>query len=146
VAWARGTYRGRVSDEQPGTPAPDAPAPAPAHPVLRFTALRILIFLATAGVLYLFQLRGFWLLLLSLVVSGVISAFALNRARESAAGGFVDVVQRVNKRIDDSARAEDGPVVDVSAPAAAADMRATPADDDLDAFEPTDEPTDGTSR
>ena len=76
--------------------------------VIVFTALRIGLFL---GVWLLLQmitpLRGLWALVVAIILSGVISAFALNRQR-SAMG---EVVGRffggINDRIEAASRAED---------------------------------------
>ncbi|MCP4743557.1 MAG: DUF4229 domain-containing protein [Actinomycetales bacterium] len=76
--------------------------------VIVFTVLRIGLFL---GVWLLLQvitpLRGLWVLVVAIILSGVISAFTLNRQR-SAMG---EVVGRffggINDRIDAASRAED---------------------------------------
>ena len=129
----------------PAADAPDAAAPRGGHPVLVYTALRLLLLTVTAGVLYLLGLRNILLLLVfAFLISGVISIFALNRTREVAAVGVVSAVQKVNHRIDESARAEDGPAPAVeasdaapAAPAAGSSRsREIPADDDLDDLEP----------
>lgn len=147
-----------VSQDEPAT-ADQTPAASGGHPVLVYTALRLLLLVITAGVLYLFGLRNILLLLVfAFLISGVISIFALNRRREVAAVEVVTAVQKVNQRIDESAKAEDVPDDDLDAsgtPVAAADTsdssddaapgraakpakRDVPADDDLDDLEPTD--------
>ena len=73
-----------------------------------FTALRIGLFLGVWLVLQIISpLQGLWALVVAIVLSGVISAFALNRQR-SAMG---EVVGRffggINARIDAASRAED---------------------------------------
>ncbi|GGV11235.1 DUF4229 domain-containing protein [Actinomadura sp. LOL_016] len=50
--------------------------------VILYTIARFVIFAATAGVLALFGARGFLLLLLSLLVSGVISYVLLSAQRD----------------------------------------------------------------
>jgi hypothetical protein len=75
--------------------------------VLIYTGLRVLLFLGVGAVLYLVGLRGVWLLLFAILISGVISAFVLNRVREGAAFGITSAVRKANRRIEESARAED---------------------------------------
>jgi hypothetical protein len=158
-----------VSQDEPA-PAADAPAASGGHPVLVYTGLRLLLLVITAGVLYLFGLRNILLLLVfAFLISGVISIFVLNRRREVAAVEVVTAVQKVNQRIDESARAEDAPDDDLdasdapvagssasvtasgdaaadgqaepgAAPASKPAKREIPADDDLDDLEPTDRP------
>lgn len=50
--------------------------------VILYTIARFVIFAATAGVLALFGARGFLLLMLSLLVSGVISYVLLSAQRD----------------------------------------------------------------
>lgn len=137
-----------MSQDEPA-PATETPAASGGHPVLVYTGLRLLLLVITAGVLYLFGLRNILLLLVfAFLISGVISIFALNRRREVAAVEVVTAVQKVNQRIDESARAEDAPDDDLDASGApvAGDAAAKPAkreipgDDDLDDLEPTDRP------
>ncbi|MGE0817074.1 MAG: DUF4229 domain-containing protein [Candidatus Nanopelagicales bacterium] len=136
-------------------PAVDAPAERGGHPVLVYTALRFLLLAVTAGVLYLLGLRNILLLLVfAFLISGVISVFALNRRREVAAVEVVSAVQKVNARIDESARAEDVPDDDLDAsgtptPATGAASEPAPADGaaatGTPAPEPTTAPADGTA-
>jgi hypothetical protein len=91
--------------DEPGT-ATEAPSFG-RHPVLVYTLQRLAVLLAVAAVLYLLGLRDVWLILFALLISGVISAFALKGSREGASYGITGAVTRVNQRIEDSARAED---------------------------------------
>ena len=61
------------------------------------------------GVLWLIGIRANTLILLALglVISGLISIFALSRTRDQASASIVGVFTRLNQRIDQSARAED---------------------------------------
>jgi hypothetical protein len=101
-----------VTDE-PTPEATDAPAETPdqssfgRHPVLVYTLQRLLVLLAVGLVLYLLSVRGVWLILFAFLVSGIISAFVLKGSREGASYGITGAVSRVNKRIEESARAED---------------------------------------
>jgi hypothetical protein len=103
--------------------APDAAA-APAettfgrHPVLLYTLQRLGVLVAVGAVLFLLGLREVWLILFAFLISGVISAFALKGSREGASYGITGAVTRVNKRIEDSARAEDADDYDDLGPTA----------------------------
>ena len=96
--------------------APEAPEAAPAepadtafgrHPVLIYTLQRLGVLVVVGVVLYLLGLRDVWLVLFAFLISGVISAFALKGSREGASYGITGAVTRVNKRIEESAKAED---------------------------------------
>jgi len=49
---------------------------------MRYTLLRMMVFFGTLCVLYLAQLRGIWLVVVSLLGSMLISFFVLRRPRE----------------------------------------------------------------
>lgn len=53
------------------------------HPALSYSMSRILIFVAVAGVLWLVHVRGLWLLVIALVVSGLASFVLLSRQRDA---------------------------------------------------------------
>ena len=93
------------------------------HPVLVYTVLRLVILAVVAGVLYIVArlsgvdltgAGGLLLLVFAFLISGVISAFALNRPREVAAAGVTSAITRVNAKIDASSRAEDAPDDDLA--------------------------------
>jgi hypothetical protein len=71
--------------------------------VIFYTLARLAIFAATAGVLALFGARGFLLLLMALLISGVVSYVLLSaqRDRMSAAvtGGFRGQRQKFRKSL-----------------------------------------------
>lgn len=77
------------------------------HPVLTYSLARIALFVAIMVPLYLLGVRGFLLLVLAVVLSGVLSLVVLNGLRAA----FSDVVSgyfsRINQRIDAASRAED---------------------------------------
>ncbi len=89
--------------------------------VLTYTGLRLLLFGAALGVLYLLGGRGMsspagWLLLaaLALLVSGPLSFLLLTRQREAMSGAVVtgvgkarQRVRNVRHRLDEGAAAED---------------------------------------
>jgi hypothetical protein len=78
--------------------------------ILRYTALRALVFAAVFA--------GLWALaadrvalpliaLLALLLSAIISYFAFRREREAVVAQVADRVERARRRIDESTRAED---------------------------------------
>lgn len=118
------TYRDGMTDgPAPDTPAapapesstpaaPDTPeAPAPArggHPVLRYTAWRVLLLVAVwAPLQFLTPLRGVLAIVLAFLISGAISLFVLDRQRERAGRSVGGYFGRLNARIEESKRAED---------------------------------------
>lgn len=77
------------------------------NPVLRYTALRLALFLGALAVLYLLQMRGVWLLLTAVLVSGIASLVLLSGPRDAMSGAVSGRVQRVRERLDEDARVED---------------------------------------
>jgi len=75
--------------------------------LLRYSFLRLLLLLVTAGVLWLLGMRGFVLLLVAILVSGFLSIVALRRSRDAASGALDRRLHRINERIESSAAAED---------------------------------------
>jgi hypothetical protein len=61
-----------------------APAPSARRAWLVYTALRLLVFVGTAGVLILLGLNGFPLLLAALLISSVVSLLVLKPQRTAA--------------------------------------------------------------
>jgi hypothetical protein len=74
---------------------------------LRYTLLRVLLFLVVAALLWIAGLRGFWLLLLAILGSGIISIFALSRSRDAASASLADRVAEAKRRTARRADAED---------------------------------------
>ncbi len=74
---------------------------------LRYTALRALIFVIVAALLWIVGLRGFVLLLFALLVSGVVSLFVLNRSRDELSAALVNRQQRIKQRLAERTAAED---------------------------------------
>ncbi len=105
------------ADRDAASPAgADARTPRSDPPVLVYPVLRLVILAVVAGVLYIVARLsgvdlagpgGLLLLVFAFLISGVISAFALNRPRETAAAGVTTAFSRLNARIDASSRAED---------------------------------------
>jgi membrane protein implicated in regulation of membrane protease activity len=71
--------------------------------LLKYTLLRLALLAATAGVFYLIGLRDWVLLFAAFLVSGVISIFALNRARDEVSTSLAQRQQTINERLDTSA-------------------------------------------
>jgi uncharacterized membrane protein len=82
--------------------------------LLRYTALRLLILVVVGGLLFASGARGFVLLALAFVLSGLASLVLLRNARNKVSADIVErverrqtIAQRVNARIDAANRAED---------------------------------------
>ncbi len=65
------------------------------RPVVVYSLLRLVVFAGVAGVLYALGLRRFGLVIVAILVSGVVSYFALARWRGAVA---VEVAGRVDER------------------------------------------------
>lgn len=76
--------------------------------VLFYTGARLVIFVATAGVLALFGARGFLLLLLALLISGVVSYVLLSTQRDRMSAVVVRGVRGGRERFERSVGKEDG--------------------------------------
>lgn len=75
--------------------------------LVRYTALRLLVFAVAAALLWIAGLRGFYLLLVAVLVSGVVSLFALNRSRDTLSAAIVRRQQTIKQRSADRTAAED---------------------------------------
>ncbi|MEN9923403.1 MAG: hypothetical protein RIS09_917 [Actinomycetota bacterium] len=74
---------------------------------LRYTLLRMsILFLFLIG-LSLIGLRGLVLWIVAIGLSGIASLYLLKSQRDSMSESVVNVVSKVNKKIDDSAKKED---------------------------------------
>ena len=74
---------------------------------IAYTAARILLFVAAAGLIYLAGARGLLLLGLALLVSGAASYILLTRQRVAMAGALSRRLGSVRDRLDAGTRAED---------------------------------------
>ncbi|HET6920728.1 MAG TPA: DUF4229 domain-containing protein [Jiangellaceae bacterium] len=74
---------------------------------LRYTLLRVLLFLAVAALLWIVGLRGLWLVLFAILGSGIISIFALSRSRDAASVSLANRVSKIKRRVDERTAAED---------------------------------------
>lgn len=75
--------------------------------LLRYTLLRVLLFLVVAALLWIAGMRGFWLLLVAIFVSGVVSVFVLSRSRDAASASLANRVSGVRRRMQQRTAAED---------------------------------------
>jgi hypothetical protein len=74
---------------------------------LYYTVLRLALFAAVLGVLYLVGARSVLLLALSILISGVLSYFVLNSQRTAMAGAISKRVTNFRDKLDAGTRAED---------------------------------------
>jgi hypothetical protein len=75
--------------------------------LLRYTLLRVLLFLAVAALLWIAGLRGLWLVMFAILGSGMISIFALSRSRDAASVALANRTAKIKRRMDERAAAED---------------------------------------
>lgn len=78
--------------------------------VLTYTLSRVLLFVATLGVLYLLGARGFLAIALAVLVSGLISFVLLSRQRDALSGSVTALIRRTREfgqRLDEGAAVED---------------------------------------
>jgi hypothetical protein len=95
-----------------------------AHPIIWYTLARVALLLIVMVPLALAGLRGLWLLVAAFLVSGAMSLFLLDGLRAGFSGRMSGYFTRLNRRIDESARAED---VDDEDPVASPDPAASAA-------------------
>ena len=76
--------------------------------VIFYTAARFAIFAATAGVLALFGARGFLLLMLALLISGIVSYVLLSAQRDRMSAAVTRGVRSGRARFEESVTKEDG--------------------------------------
>lgn len=89
-------------------PAGHAPLPAPLpHAGARYALLRFTMLLTVGGVLYLIGVRGWLLIVLAFLLSGVVSYFVLMRQRDAAAANLERTVQGWSARRRSSEYDED---------------------------------------
>lgn len=93
-------------DDAPDAGGTDAVASA-GHPFLLYTVARILVFLAVAGILYLFGARDFLLVLLAVIISGLVSFVLLDRLRDRVSERVATRMDAARERRERAAAAED---------------------------------------
>jgi hypothetical protein len=74
---------------------------------LRYTLLRVLLFLAAAALLWIVGIRGVWLVLFAILGSGIVSVFALSRSRDAASTALANRVSTIKGRTAGRTAAED---------------------------------------
>jgi hypothetical protein len=72
-----------------------------------YTIARILLLAAVLGILYLVGARGWLLLPLAVVISGIISLTALSRQRDAMSGAITTRIGDFRRRLDEGSRRED---------------------------------------
>jgi Mn2+/Fe2+ NRAMP family transporter len=77
------------------------------RPTLAYTGLRLLLFIAALLLVYLLGGRGFLLIALALVISGIVSFVVLWRQRDAMSGALVRSVRGFRQRLDEGTRSED---------------------------------------
>ena len=81
--------------------------------VLAYTAARVALFAAAAGVLYLLGARGLLLVALAVLLSGLVSLVLLSRQRDKMSASVVAAARRgrrtIEAKIEESRTREDGP-------------------------------------
>ncbi|MDN3353994.1 DUF4229 domain-containing protein [Actinomadura sp. DC4] len=75
--------------------------------VLIYSLSRLALFAATAGVLFLVGARGFLLLALSILVSGIVSFVLLSRQRDAVSSSVTERAGRIRDNLADGAARED---------------------------------------
>lgn len=77
--------------------------------VLAYTSARIVIFIATFGVLYLLGAKSWLGLLLAALISGVISYVLLAKRRDEMSAAVVATAQHSRRKFNDARTKEDVP-------------------------------------
>jgi hypothetical protein len=77
--------------------------------VLAYSAARAVLFLATAGVLFLLGARGLLLVALAVLISGLVSFVLLARQRDAMSTVVSENVRHTRRRFDEARSREDGP-------------------------------------
>ncbi|MCO6004409.1 DUF4229 domain-containing protein [Actinoallomurus purpureus] len=99
--------------------------------VFFYTVARLALFGATAGVLFLTGARGFLLLALAILISGVISFVLLSRQRDAVSASVTRRAARMRENLAAGAAREDGEEgTSASSDAAAGEAEATDRTDD----------------
>lgn len=75
--------------------------------LLRYSLLRALLLVVVGALAWLAGLRGFWLLLVAVFVSGVLSIFVLNRNRDEVSRSLATRMSTIKNRLGEQSSAED---------------------------------------
>lgn len=68
--------------------------------LFRYTLLRLLVFGVVAALCWIIGLRGFWLLLVAVFVSGLVSLVVLRRPRDEVSAGLSERLSTIRGRLD----------------------------------------------
>jgi energy-converting hydrogenase Eha subunit C len=74
---------------------------------LRYTLLRVLLFLGVAALLWIVGIRGVWLVMFAILGSGMISVFALSRSRDAASVVLANRMSTIKSRMAERTAVED---------------------------------------
>ena len=77
--------------------------------VLAYTSARLVVLVATMGVLYLLGARGLLLVAAALLISGLISYVLLTRQRDAMSSAVAAKVKHGRRRFDEARSREDPP-------------------------------------
>ena len=77
------------------------------HPILVYTIARIGLFFLAAGALHVAGARGLMLVVMAFLVSALLSLILLSGPRDGFSRKVAGYFDRINRRIDEAARAED---------------------------------------
>ncbi len=77
--------------------------------VLAYTAARVALFAATAGVLYILGARGLLLVALAVLVSGLVSLVLLSRQRDAMSVSMLAAARKGRRKLEESRTREDDP-------------------------------------
>lgn len=91
------------------------PSARASHPVLRYTSLRLAIFVIALILLWLVRVRGALLIVLALIVSGLASYALLRRQRADMGAQLADAAGRRRDRAATRAAREDEVAEELSA-------------------------------
>lgn len=104
-------------DVNPSSPDGDQPAPRRPHAILRYTTLRLALFVLALVVLWLVRIRdGVLLVAIALVISGLASFVLLAGQRAAMSAQLHDATMRRRVKAQVRAEREDDPV-EADAPA-----------------------------
>jgi hypothetical protein len=77
--------------------------------VLAYSAARVALFAATAGVLFLVGARGLLLVALAVLLSGLVSYVLLSPQRDAMSGAVISAIRGGRRKIEESRTKEDPP-------------------------------------
>jgi hypothetical protein len=77
--------------------------------VLFYSAARLLLFVVTAGLLFLLGARGLLLVALAILISGLISVVLLARQRDAMSSAVASGVRTRRRRFEEARTREDEP-------------------------------------